>query len=500
MSDLFENDIFISYAHIDNQALVEGEPGWISNFHHALEIRLRQLLGAEARIWRDAKLQGNDYFGDALVNQFPRVALLMSILSPRYLQSEWCLREFEEFCNAAQKNLGVQLGDRSRIFTVVKTQVPLERQPSEMQGMLGYEFYQVDPASGRAREFNQEAGANKDRRYWDKLEDLAYDIAELLKVIETQQLATQKVTPTKKSIYLAPTTSDLKEEYDIVRREFLQRGHSVLPEKPLPQCATEIQAAVQEYLARCAISVHLIGRHYGLIPEAAERSIVELQNAIAADRCLEDPVFARLIWLPVGLDTQESRQREFIRYLETDSAAQRGAELLRTDLGELKAAMQNLLSNEHQDTTSLPEEEDEPPQVYVIYSGTDFDAAAPVEDYLYEAGCELLSPLIEGEGEQEIEDLEEHQDNLLHCDAAIIFYGNASDRWFRTKLRDLNDAHTQRSQPLSVKAVYLAPPESRQKQRFQTHKAMVVKGSDRFIAEDLAPFVAAVKQSRSKRV
>ena len=36
----FENDIFISYAHIDDQPLVEGQKGWISSFHRALEIRL----------------------------------------------------------------------------------------------------------------------------------------------------------------------------------------------------------------------------------------------------------------------------------------------------------------------------------------------------------------------------------------------------------------------------------------------------------------------------
>ena len=81
MEQLFENDIFISYAHIDDLALAEGEKGWVSNFHHALDIRLRQLIGGEARIWRDAKLQGNDYFSDALVNKFPGVALVVSVLS-----------------------------------------------------------------------------------------------------------------------------------------------------------------------------------------------------------------------------------------------------------------------------------------------------------------------------------------------------------------------------------------------------------------------------------
>ena len=39
------NDVFISYAHIDDQALTEGQKGWITQFHCILEVRLGQALG-----------------------------------------------------------------------------------------------------------------------------------------------------------------------------------------------------------------------------------------------------------------------------------------------------------------------------------------------------------------------------------------------------------------------------------------------------------------------
>jgi hypothetical protein len=32
----FKKDIFISYAHIDDEALIEGESGWITEFHRSL--------------------------------------------------------------------------------------------------------------------------------------------------------------------------------------------------------------------------------------------------------------------------------------------------------------------------------------------------------------------------------------------------------------------------------------------------------------------------------
>jgi len=47
------NDVFISYAHIDDQPLTEGQRGWISQFHRSLEVRMAQLLGEELKIWRD---------------------------------------------------------------------------------------------------------------------------------------------------------------------------------------------------------------------------------------------------------------------------------------------------------------------------------------------------------------------------------------------------------------------------------------------------------------
>lgn len=123
----FENDIFISYAHIDDQPLVEGQKGWVSTFHRALHIRLAQLLGREPRIWRDPKLHGNDIYSDRLVQNLPGVALLVSVVSPRYIRSEWCMRELREFQKATLATGGTRMGDKARIFKVVKTAVPLRQ-------------------------------------------------------------------------------------------------------------------------------------------------------------------------------------------------------------------------------------------------------------------------------------------------------------------------------------------------------------------------------------
>lgn len=131
----FENDIFVSYTYVDNKPLLQGEKGWISNFHHSLGVRLHQLLGEEATIWRDPKLKGNDYLSDTLQTQFPKTAVLISVLSPRYIKSEWCLKEIDGFVQAAETSGGVKIDNKSRLFKVVKTPVPRQNQPSELQGL-----------------------------------------------------------------------------------------------------------------------------------------------------------------------------------------------------------------------------------------------------------------------------------------------------------------------------------------------------------------------------
>ena len=258
----FENDVFLSYAHIDDQVLAEGQKGWISSLHRALEVRLAQLLGKEPRIWRDPKLQGNDVFADRLIEHLPQVGVLVSILSPRYVKSEWCQRELTAFLKACDSTGGGRLAHKLRVFKVVKTPVPLEQHPAELKPVLGYEFYTVEPHSGRSRELHAAATRDVQRLYWDKLDDLAHDIADLLTALEGEGGGSDPSSPPAEpagTVYLAETSYDLRERRDSIRRELQAHGYTVLPDQPLPLVDTEAEAVIREHLARCRLSIHLVG-------------------------------------------------------------------------------------------------------------------------------------------------------------------------------------------------------------------------------------------------
>ena len=107
----FEGDIFISYARYDDEQLKKGEDGWVSHLHRALETLLRRRLGADPQIWRDVGLAGNEFLWDKLANQISKAAVLVSVVSPRYLKSDWCLREVQEFCRVADDHGGLRVDE-----------------------------------------------------------------------------------------------------------------------------------------------------------------------------------------------------------------------------------------------------------------------------------------------------------------------------------------------------------------------------------------------------
>ena len=176
----FDFDIYISYAHKDDIALAEGQPGWVSQLHRSLEIRVGQLLGRAPRIWRDPKLQGNDIFLDGLFDQLQRVAVFVSVLTPLSARSEWCRRELKSFCDAATQQGGIRVGDRARLFKVIKTPVSLELHPHELQSLLGYEFFRADPYTGKMRELYAIGEPTAQTQFWTLVDDLAHDIVAVL--------------------------------------------------------------------------------------------------------------------------------------------------------------------------------------------------------------------------------------------------------------------------------------------------------------------------------
>jgi hypothetical protein len=328
-----------------------------------------------------------------------------------------------------------------------------------------------------------------------KLDDLAHDIAESLEIVEPSTTGTEPAEGDAKpiAVYLAETSYDLREERDVIKRELMGHGHLVLPDRPLPLVGPDCEDAVREQLARCSLSIHLIGKNYGLIPEGVTDSIVVMQSELAIERGTAGE-FSRLIWLPPELSSDEERQSQFIELLQTDVRIQEGADLLQTSLEDFKSVVLRRTQPEEKKETKAgveeaPEEEagDGLVRVYVIYDQRDGDGPAPVEDYLFKKGFEVIVPVFDGDEAQVRRD---HEENLSICDGVLLYYGAANELWLRRKLREIQkSAAFGRKGPIGVKAIFVAPPETPPKKRLRTREALVLDQREGFDPEALEPFV-----------
>ena len=475
-----ENDIFISYAHLDDESPVEGQRGWVSKLHRAMELSVAKHRGTRPSIWRDPKLPGNVPLRSKLAEKLAKVGVLVCVLSPSYVESDWCKWELDKFWQAARDRQAEQVNGSVRVFKVVKMPIPLKDHPAAVKELLGYEFYLIDPETGRPHELNPVV--DLEAPYWKRLDDLAYDISELLKKLE----GNGEMPPgPEKTVYLAATSSDLKEERDAVKRDLQRHGHRVLPDRQLPLVVADFEAFVQEQLARCQLSVHLVGRNYGFVPEGTTESAVTLQHDLALARQADD--FARLIWLPPGLDSEDPRQQSFIERLQTDTGIHRGADLLEKSLEDFKAAIHHTLNPPEQARPDAqPPEESDLTRIYLICDQQDDEAIPPLEEYLWDQGVEVLPSLFDGD---EAEVRLYHEESLRDCDAVLIYYGQGNELWLRRKISELRKSAYGRDKPMQAKAILVAPPANPRKQRFQTREALVIHQSDGFAPEALAPFL-----------
>ena len=266
----FDKHLFVSYAHVDDMMTPGDDQGWVTRFHKYLESYLSQSIGEPARIWRDDRLRGNDIFANEIVKQFPQTAVLLSILSPRYIDSEWCLREVDEFCRTAELNGGLTVDDKARVIRIMLRGIPAERReqlPHVLKDALGYEFFQwtdgghelpLDPAFGTGEAYRRQI-------YF-----LAEDIADLINRLKQADVGKSKIPKDQKpAIYLAETSYDVREEREKIRGDLRAHGYTVVPDQlaRMPDLESEYISEVSRLLDQCKMSIHIIGSVWGKAPD-----------------------------------------------------------------------------------------------------------------------------------------------------------------------------------------------------------------------------------------
>lgn len=440
----FRNQVFISYAHDNNRPVEEGARGWVECFHGALDAFLGRRYG-KAKIWRDERLRGHEDFSEEIYAQFPETALMVSVISPSYLKSEWCRAEADRFCAIADQPPGLVIENKMRAFKVilepVADQTPL---PRPMQDALGFEFFVRE--GSKLRELDPVFGPEMRAKFHLAVADLAGEIAELLRTLDAvggSDGAKQPVAvPAERTVYLAECSFDRRDDRKALNAELRARNYRVLPERELPRDETEYRAEVARLLEQCGLSIHLVGGVLGGVPDGPSGlSGLMIQNELAVARSRAAGM-KRIISLPAGTRSENLQQQAFIEAIDRDPNVQFGAEVISAGLEAVKTAVQAALTPP---PAAAPVAEAQPGSttIYVIFDGKDRkdETLLRLRKHLQGQGFALRKPAFEGTAE---EVRLTHEQHLAESDAVVIYYGAGTDAWKLSIDRDVEKAKGRR--------------------------------------------------------
>jgi hypothetical protein len=462
----FDIDVLIVFADRDDAQTGKNEPGWVSQFKKFLELMLTQVLGEKPNVL----LKGE--FDKLTSPGLNNAGVLVPILSKDFIESGNCLDYIETF----YKSIESDTKNRNRVFKVFRTPLSVQEQPPRLRELLGYEMYQLDPDSGEIREYTDYFSTEAERQYWMKMVDLAYDIYEsLLFLKNTKSESEIKTIYKRKTIYLAETGHDLSVQRNIIKRELQRHGYNVLPNQTLPGHAKDLERMVRKGLEESSLSIHLIGSAYGEIPEGTDKSVVDIQNKLAAEKSIQakeiKQEFTRLIWISPNLTQASEKQKAFIEAIKRDVEAQEGAEILQTPLEDFKNIMREELLEAGEKKVMT---ETGGRSIYFMHDKIDNGDVKPFIDELKRSGFDVLTPEFEGE----LLDLrQKHIENLRNLDGAIIFQGKVNEQWVRMKALDLLKAPGfGRKKPIIAKAIVSSAASSLNADNYKSQNLRVIDG------------------------
>ncbi|MEM7297851.1 MAG: DUF4062 domain-containing protein, partial [Bacteroidota bacterium] len=449
----------------------------------------------------------SSFKGDSLAD----FSVIISVVTNNFVKEGSIVKHLNSHCKKLKADNNLIADGVPRFFKVLKRPFDPDEHLSELEDLLTYDFYLVDPLTGDPQEFTRFFGNDAERSYWMKLVDMAYDINHVLHAKERSEDGTYEEIPREKTVYLASTGVDMVIQRDIIKRELIRHGYKVLPDHSLPKEAKALDRMVRDDLERCRLSIHMVGEDYGYKPRGSELSVVDMQNRVASDHTYqmveknealkpdEKQPFSRLIWVSPDLKNVTERQKIFIEDLKSDAASLEEAEVLQISLQELKTIIREELVTGgrfkiRKDITGLDQanEEDKTKMIYLIADKRDVKEIDDLQAYLKKQGFNVVSPSYEGD----LVDLRYiHQENLRRCDASLIYFGNATEEWIKTKLQDLLKAPGfGRDKPMEAKAVYFDGKKDVDLEHYKKNNALVLgNNGGEFTPDHLKPFLTKIE-------
>jgi len=415
------HDVFISYAHADNEVPNGAERGWVTSLVDALRKNVHEILGGESpEIWMDHALQPNEIVSDALQTLAAESRTLVLVMSRGYLKSRWCQMELATFLgtHAATKN-------KENVFIVETFPTDREQWHLRLRNLSQIPFWEQKFEDKVPSRYGYPIpNPRTDRPFYERVNELAHFVARRLEEART-------TTPARENRPLVWVAEPPVEDGDLIlhreslARSLRQAGAEVIPggvgvysRESVRVCSDEITADI----VRARLLVQLFGATPGRLLEGSELSIASLQEQLARAR---EPHCLRWRSNQIDLDTiADPAWRELLRSASASSIEELKQRVLRALRGESQpvATSDAIVPAQPAATAS---------QLTIAVSATPGDAGLrdQVADMLEDLDASVLIIPDPAETMSSSANRAEFERVLGDSDGIVIVYGSAPAAW-----------------------------------------------------------------------
>ncbi|MBL7861315.1 MAG: hypothetical protein JNJ65_09135 [Cyclobacteriaceae bacterium] len=357
----FEYDIFVSYRHNDNKY-----DGWVTEFVEKLNQELDATLKDKLSIFFDKNpkegLQETHHVDQSIHTKIKSL-IFIPIISQTYCDTKsfaWN-QEFKVFKQESEndsigrmvKLLNGNVG--SRILPIKIHEIETDDTKlleSELNGVLrSIDFIYRDAGVNRPlRPIDDEISVTGGRiLYRNQINKLANAIKEIVqgiklserggaKPVSAHDLTARQIIPTtfttslpaaikvqvidrqRPSVYLAWTSSDLKEQREEMAIILQKAGFNVLPSTDCPADDEIFKQRVAEEMSKCACSLHMLSGEYGRRFESNDEISFPHYQFLEAKKRIDanGADFNSFIWLYPDAESIKPAQQNFIKYIRNN--------------------------------------------------------------------------------------------------------------------------------------------------------------------------------------
>ena len=180
----FKYDLFISYAHLNNEKAGSLDKGWVTDLHETLRVKLAEKLFVPPAIWRDAGGLDGKVIDDGIREALENSAVFLAVVSGAFLASPYCAAV--ELAGFRHPRVPVVIRGRSRIVAVAyegSKETPRSRWPPNLQDVPCVSFCD-EQDDGSSRLYTRPLHSDPAEPYWQRLEHLVRHLKEILTEVQ----------------------------------------------------------------------------------------------------------------------------------------------------------------------------------------------------------------------------------------------------------------------------------------------------------------------------